>query len=172
MTSCFSEKWPLVLFWQCGKFGALARFRNGLICKGAKKGSFTWKKWCCIFFAIQSAKLLVIKNENLRQLQFYFPVWAKNSWKGKYLNSRLTFCFILESHGLVSNFSFFESANTMFALFYTPAIYCNVGEYFASYRIMCRVVFHSQSPWRGLLQRDKTRLERWYLHQRKVQWKL
>lgn len=28
-TSCFSAKGPLALFWQCGKFGALARFRNG-----------------------------------------------------------------------------------------------------------------------------------------------
>ena len=62
---------------------------------------------------------------------------------------------IFESHGLVSSFSFFkDSANMMFALF-TPAIYCNVGEYFASYRIMCRVVFNNQSPWRCLLQRDK-----------------
>lgn len=78
MTSCFSAKGPLVLFWQCDtQFGALASFRNGLISQGAKKGSFTSKKWCCIFFAIQSPKLLVIKNEHLRQLQFLFPLVGK-----------------------------------------------------------------------------------------------
>ena len=87
-----------MLFWQCGtQFGALASFRNGLISKGAKKGSCTSKKWCCIFFSIQSPKLLVIRNENLRQFQFYFPLQAKNSWEGKYLNSRLT-TLIFSSH--------------------------------------------------------------------------
>ena len=85
---------------------------------------------------------------------------GKEFLRGQIFEQSASFCFILESHGLVSNFSFFESANTMFALGYTTAIHCNVGECFASYRIMCRLVFHNQSPWRfSLLQRDKPRLE-------------
>ena len=143
----------------------MARFRNGFL-KGRKK-CVLLRKSGAVFCSQFKPEIASDKEWKPSPASILFPRVGKEFVTGQIFEQSAYAFNICESHGLVSSFSFFkDSANMMFALF-TPAFYCNVGEYFASYRIMCRVVFNNQSPWRCILQRDRAPLglEWWYLHQ-------
>ena len=146
--------------WRAGELSKWVNFSRG------EKRVFHFEKVVLYFLRNSKPEIAGDKEWTPSPASILFPLVGKGV-RGRANIWTVGLRLIFESHGLVSSFSFFkDSANMMFALF-TPAIYCNVGEYFASYRIMCRVVFNNQSPWRCILQRDKPRrrLEWWYLLQ-------